>query len=263
MDNTPSRLGHIPRTYSTRSEHSFISPLIEEKDYVPYRVSTSQVSERDEHNHHEEKVFKNKENTVKENEFSERLAETKDYKPIIKDEINKLYKFADRPTQRINYYSRPSPVDILHEEQEYIGSSNEDCLTGESQDPDMDEFSEDNIDHMILILSGWIVVLCNDSRFGLKDLELAIIITKIRMDNTQSRLGNIPRTYSTRSEHSFISPLIEENDYVPYRVSTSQVSERDESNHHVEKVLKKDNIVKGIYNTKDAEITESEMNFSL
>ncbi|KAI5653511.1 hypothetical protein M9H77_30698 [Catharanthus roseus] len=64
------------------------------------------------------------------------------------------------------------------------------------------------------------------------------------MDNTPSRLGNIPRTYSTRSEHSFISPLIEEKDYVPYRVSTSQVSKRDESNHHVEKVLKKDNIVK-------------------
>ncbi|KAI5658243.1 hypothetical protein M9H77_27036 [Catharanthus roseus] len=29
------------------------------------------------------------------------------------------------------------------------GSSNEDCLAGESQDPDMDEFSEDNIDHMV------------------------------------------------------------------------------------------------------------------
>ncbi|KAI5682787.1 hypothetical protein M9H77_04015 [Catharanthus roseus] len=64
MDNTPSRLRHIPRTYSTRSEHSFISPLIEEKDYVPYRVSTSQVSERDENNHHVEKVFKNKENII-------------------------------------------------------------------------------------------------------------------------------------------------------------------------------------------------------
>ncbi|KAI5648704.1 hypothetical protein M9H77_34709 [Catharanthus roseus] len=65
MDNTPSRLGHIPRTYSTRSEHSFISPLIEEKDYVPYRVSTSQLSERDENNHHVEKLFKNKENILK------------------------------------------------------------------------------------------------------------------------------------------------------------------------------------------------------
>ncbi|KAI5667505.1 hypothetical protein M9H77_17358 [Catharanthus roseus] len=245
MDNTPSRLGYIPRTYSTRSEHSFISPLIEEKDYVPYRASTSQVSERDENNHHVEKVFKNKENIVKENEFSERLAETKDYIPTINDEINKLYKFANRLTQRINYYSRPSPVDILHEEQEYIGSSNEDCLAGESQDPDMDDFSEADIDHMILILSSWIVVLC-------------------KMDNTPSRLGYIPRTYSTRSEHSFISPLIEEKDYVPYRVSTSQVSERDENNHHVEKVFKnKENIVKGIYNAKDAEITESEMNFSL
>ncbi|KAI5667691.1 hypothetical protein M9H77_17544 [Catharanthus roseus] len=29
------------------------------------------------------------------------------------------------------------------------GSSNEDCLAGESQDPDMDEFAEDNIDHMV------------------------------------------------------------------------------------------------------------------
>ncbi|KAI5667477.1 hypothetical protein M9H77_17330 [Catharanthus roseus] len=29
------------------------------------------------------------------------------------------------------------------------GSSNEDCLAGESQDPDMDEFSEDNIDHIV------------------------------------------------------------------------------------------------------------------
>ncbi|KAI5673472.1 hypothetical protein M9H77_13836 [Catharanthus roseus] len=73
MDNTPSRLGHIPRTYSTRSEHSFISPLIEEKDYVPYRVSTSQVSERDENNHHVEKVFKNKENIVKESDESEEI----------------------------------------------------------------------------------------------------------------------------------------------------------------------------------------------
>ncbi|KAI5677913.1 hypothetical protein M9H77_08863 [Catharanthus roseus] len=69
MDNTPSRLGNIPRTYSTRSEHSFISPLIEEKDYVPYRVSTSQVSERDENNHHVEKVFKTKDNIVKERDY--------------------------------------------------------------------------------------------------------------------------------------------------------------------------------------------------
>ncbi|KAI5648860.1 hypothetical protein M9H77_34865 [Catharanthus roseus] len=65
MDNTPSRLGNIPRTYSTRSERSYISPLLEDKDYIPYRVSTSQVSERDEHNHHVEKVFKTKENIVK------------------------------------------------------------------------------------------------------------------------------------------------------------------------------------------------------
>ncbi|KAI5654017.1 hypothetical protein M9H77_31204 [Catharanthus roseus] len=89
-------------------------------------------------------------------------------------------------------------------------------------------------------------------------------VSTSQMDNTPSRLGHIPRTYSTRSEHSFISLLIEEKDYVPYRVSTSQVSERDENNHHVDKVFKtKENIVKTIYNTKDAEITESEMNFSL
>ncbi|KAI5662437.1 hypothetical protein M9H77_21760 [Catharanthus roseus] len=73
MDNTLSRLGYIPRTYSTRSEHSFISPLIEEKDYVPYRVSTSQVSERDENNHHVEKLFKNKENIVKASDESEEI----------------------------------------------------------------------------------------------------------------------------------------------------------------------------------------------
>lgn len=51
-----------------------------------------------------------------ENEFSDKLEETKDYKTVINDEINKLHKFADRPTQRIHYYNRPSPVDILHEE---------------------------------------------------------------------------------------------------------------------------------------------------
>ncbi|KAI5679049.1 hypothetical protein M9H77_09999 [Catharanthus roseus] len=73
MDNTPSRLGHIPMTYSTRSEHSFISPLIEKNDYVPNRVSTSQVSERDENNHHVEKVLKNKENIVKESDESEEI----------------------------------------------------------------------------------------------------------------------------------------------------------------------------------------------
>ncbi|KAI5655481.1 hypothetical protein M9H77_32668 [Catharanthus roseus] len=65
MGHTPSQLSNIPRTFSTRSERSYISPLIEDKDYMPYRVSTSQVSGRDEHNHHVEKVFKTKENIVK------------------------------------------------------------------------------------------------------------------------------------------------------------------------------------------------------
>ncbi|KAI5675757.1 hypothetical protein M9H77_06707 [Catharanthus roseus] len=65
MGHTPSQLGNIPRTFSTRSERSYISPLIEDKDYIPYRVSTSQVSEGDEQNHHVDKVFKTTENIVK------------------------------------------------------------------------------------------------------------------------------------------------------------------------------------------------------
>ncbi|KAI5653006.1 hypothetical protein M9H77_30193 [Catharanthus roseus] len=65
MGHTPSQLGNIPRTFSTRSERLYTSPLIEDKDYIPYRVSTSQVSERDEQNHHVDKVFKTKENIVK------------------------------------------------------------------------------------------------------------------------------------------------------------------------------------------------------
>ncbi|KAI5667502.1 hypothetical protein M9H77_17355 [Catharanthus roseus] len=89
-------------------------------------------------------------------------------------------------------------------------------------------------------------------------------IVYIQMDHKPSSSGTIPRTYSTRSERSYISPLLEDKDYIPYRVSTSQVSERDENNHRVDKVLKtKENIVKGVYNTTDPEITESEMNFSL
>ncbi|KAI5649256.1 hypothetical protein M9H77_35261 [Catharanthus roseus] len=87
MDNTPSRLGNIPRTYSTRSEHSFISPLIEEKDYVPYRVSTSQVSECDEDNHHVQKVFKTKENIVKD----KKLILVLDLKPGKKLKLNLIY----------------------------------------------------------------------------------------------------------------------------------------------------------------------------
>ncbi|KAI5670925.1 hypothetical protein M9H77_11289 [Catharanthus roseus] len=88
MDNTPSRLGNIPRTYSTRSEHSFISLLIEEKDYVPYRVSTSQVSERDEDNHHVQKVFKTKENIVKD----QKLILVLDLKPGKKLKLNLIYE---------------------------------------------------------------------------------------------------------------------------------------------------------------------------
>ncbi|KAI5672090.1 hypothetical protein M9H77_12454 [Catharanthus roseus] len=129
MDNTPSRLGHIPRTYSTRSEHSFISPLIEENDYVPYRVSTSQVSERDENNHHVEKLFKTKENIVKESdEFEDSTSES---------ELDQITDHSET--------SDDSKCCIPCKQ----GSSNEDCLAGESQDPDMDDFSEADIDQMV------------------------------------------------------------------------------------------------------------------
>ncbi|KAI5677321.1 hypothetical protein M9H77_08271 [Catharanthus roseus] len=88
MDNTPSRLGNIPRTFSTRSERSYISPLIEDKDYIPYRVSTSQVSERDEQNHHVDKVFKTKENIVKDL----KLILVLDLKPGKKLKLNLIYQ---------------------------------------------------------------------------------------------------------------------------------------------------------------------------
>ncbi|KAI5649508.1 hypothetical protein M9H77_35513 [Catharanthus roseus] len=88
MDNTPSRLGNIPRTFSTRSERSYISPLIEDKDYIPYRVSTSQVSERDEKNHHVDKVFKTKENIVKDLKLILAL----DLKPGKKLKLNFIYQ---------------------------------------------------------------------------------------------------------------------------------------------------------------------------
>jgi hypothetical protein len=72
----------------------------------------------------------------------------------------------------------------------------------------------------------------------------------------------------TKSFHSYISPLdgIVET---PSRFSTSQIKERfsdEESSKEntVEKLYKnKDNIVKGIYNNQEQDITESEMNFSI
>ena len=48
------------------------------------------------------------------------VKENPDYKEVISDEINKLGKWTDSPTQRMYYYRRPSPIDTLHEEQEYI-----------------------------------------------------------------------------------------------------------------------------------------------
>ena len=42
------------------------------------------------------------------------------YQQKINDEISKLHKFADRPTQRMYYYPRPTPQDVLIEEQEYV-----------------------------------------------------------------------------------------------------------------------------------------------
>uniref|UniRef100_A0A7N0U0L5 CCHC-type domain-containing protein n=1 Tax=Kalanchoe fedtschenkoi TaxID=63787 RepID=A0A7N0U0L5_KALFE len=64
-----------------------------------------------------EEKFKGLKISTLEEEFTGRIESShKDYKPLIQDEINKLYKYNNNPT----YYNRPSPVDILHEEQEYI-----------------------------------------------------------------------------------------------------------------------------------------------
>ncbi|KAI5654328.1 hypothetical protein M9H77_31515 [Catharanthus roseus] len=99
MDNTPSRLGNIPRTFSTRSERSYISPLIEDKDYIPYKVSTSQVSERDEQNHHVDKVFKTKENIVKGHYANKCRMKKKinnlDISEELKDSLEKLFLESD------------------------------------------------------------------------------------------------------------------------------------------------------------------------
>ncbi|KAI5650478.1 hypothetical protein M9H77_36483 [Catharanthus roseus] len=101
MSHTPSQLGNIPRTFSTRSERSYISPLIEDKDYIPYRVSTSQ-----------EDLIKS-------------------YMEELKKELVKNMLPEDK-------------TDVS-----MTGSSNEDCLAGESQDPDMEDFSQEDIDHMV------------------------------------------------------------------------------------------------------------------
>ncbi|KAI5662383.1 hypothetical protein M9H77_21706 [Catharanthus roseus] len=111
MGHTPSQLGNIPRTFSTRSERSYISHLIEDKDYIPYPVSTSQESERDEQNHHEELI--------------------KSYMEELKKELVKSLLPEDK-------------TDVS-----MTGSSNEDCLVGELQDPDMEDFSQEDIDHMV------------------------------------------------------------------------------------------------------------------
>ncbi|KAI3712933.1 hypothetical protein L1987_71503 [Smallanthus sonchifolius] len=48
-------------------------------------------------------------------EFSE-----ENYHEEVRDQISKLSKWADKPTQRKYYYPRPTPQDVLIEEQEYI-----------------------------------------------------------------------------------------------------------------------------------------------
>uniref|UniRef100_A0A7N0ZRY2 CCHC-type domain-containing protein n=1 Tax=Kalanchoe fedtschenkoi TaxID=63787 RepID=A0A7N0ZRY2_KALFE len=64
-----------------------------------------------------EEKFKGLKISILEEEFTDQIESNhKNYKPLIQDEINKLYKYNNNPT----YYNRPSPVDILHEEQEYI-----------------------------------------------------------------------------------------------------------------------------------------------
>ncbi|KAI5653043.1 hypothetical protein M9H77_30230 [Catharanthus roseus] len=113
MGHTPSQLGNIPRTFSTRSERSYISPLIEDKDYMPYRVSTSQVSERDEHNHHVEKVFKTKKKycksiTVKQiNQIIEQQNYTNIYLNVLGEQILSLHKRIDLLLKKLDKSSSP------------------------------------------------------------------------------------------------------------------------------------------------------------
>lgn len=95
---------------------------------------------------------------------------------------------------------------------------------------------------------------------------------QIQLENNNSRPSSSKSYLSrTKSFHSHISPL----DYImetPSRMSTSQIREFDRKSsddesvkdNHVEKLhMNKSNIVKGIYNNQEAEITESKMNFSI
>ena len=41
----------------------------------------------------------------------------------VQEEINKLEKYANKPTQPLFYYRRPSPIDTLPEEPEYINNN--------------------------------------------------------------------------------------------------------------------------------------------
>ena len=62
-------------------------------------------------------------NSLKINTITEEFINSIDennYQEKIDDEIRKLNKFADKPTQRMYYYPRPTPQDVLIEEQEYI-----------------------------------------------------------------------------------------------------------------------------------------------
>uniref|UniRef100_A0A7N0V3H1 CCHC-type domain-containing protein n=1 Tax=Kalanchoe fedtschenkoi TaxID=63787 RepID=A0A7N0V3H1_KALFE len=68
--------------------------------------------------------FKGLKISTLDDEFAEKIEKSnKNYESVIHDEINKLHKYADRPIQRLYYYNRPSPLDILHEEEEYINNN--------------------------------------------------------------------------------------------------------------------------------------------
>uniref|UniRef100_A0A7N0VEJ1 Uncharacterized protein n=1 Tax=Kalanchoe fedtschenkoi TaxID=63787 RepID=A0A7N0VEJ1_KALFE len=68
--------------------------------------------------------FKGLKISTLDDEFAEKIeSNNKKYESVIQDEINILHRYTDRPIQRLFYYNRPSPVDILHEEQEYINNN--------------------------------------------------------------------------------------------------------------------------------------------
>ena len=115
MDNILSHFKE--KQSSTSNKETIATPSIQ----LPPRVTDFKTKSEESviHTLNESiNILKNlKLNTI--TEFEENMSE-ENYKEKINDEILKLSKFADKPTQRMYYYPRPTPQDVLIEEQEYI-----------------------------------------------------------------------------------------------------------------------------------------------